>query len=301
MKRVNEDNVKEAMRGGGIKLTLPRFNDELLRKQITWDGWIRWGSFTTLAAIFVWFIVLNPVLGAGSSGLVMILLIMGWLGLNSINAKTGRELAQVSMVLDQDPKRAEGWIALALARKPLLRWVRLMIYHRLAIVRHREQDFAESAAICRGVLEYSLGPAEASRAHLLLILTEASLEIRDMGTAYSSLSQLYGMKVSLVEALQRLSLQIRYEVMTGNYGAAVANIESKLELVELLPAMQCGIVHRLLAIGAERYGDRELAERLNKRAWLLCGDKVIRGIGEDIANSKGMTMVGGEKGLNLGK
>ena len=271
IRRINKKiKTPEKQSQMGIQLETPKFNEQLLRRQIILDRLIRMVAFTGILGAFFWFTLFSTTILPVSNVIMIVLLMMGWFAINSINARTGRELGQVSSVIDQDPERVEKWIALALARRPLVRWVRLMIYHRLAMVRHRERNFAEAAAISRIVLGYPLGPAEGSRAHLLLLLTESSLEIHDIQTAYSSLSRLYSMPVSLTEALQRLSLQIRYELLTGNYDSAISNLDEKLEMVELLPAPQCGVTHQLLAIAANRCGNHDLAEWLQKRANLLC-------------------------------
>ncbi|WP_145079671.1 hypothetical protein [Poriferisphaera corsica] len=267
------------------------FSEEELAKQLKVDGLLRWGSLAILGGVFVWFLLFGPSgqgenggSGFEGSGLLMVLLIVGWFMLNSVNARTGRELGQISGLVDRDPGRVMVWAGMALKRKPLLKWVRLMIYHRLAMVRHRQGHYVESAAICRGVLKHGLGPAEGSRGHLLLIWAEASIELRDMTGAYEALRQLHGMRLSLLEGLQRLCLQIRYEVIVGNDAAAVGNLDNKLEMLELLPAAQCGVVHRLLAVAAERIGEAEMAEYLNKRARLLCTEKQLEGLGMSVVN-----------------
>ena len=272
-KRLERGLSEDARR---LELKLPRFSGEAMRRQIAWDSIIRWGLLGLMLAMLVWVLDGESFGKEGMGGVVILLLVMGWFALNMVNARTGRELAQISGVVESDPKSAENWISLALGRKPLLKWVRLMIYHRLAMVRHRQHEFAESAEICSAVLAYRLGPAEGTRSHLLLMLTEASLEMGDMGKAYASLTDLYKQKVSLIEALQRLSLQIRYELVTGNYTAAATNIDAKLEMIELLPAAQCGVVHEMLSIAASQTGGLELAEYLDKRAKLLCETEQLR-------------------------
>ncbi|WP_432797908.1 hypothetical protein [Poriferisphaera sp. WC338] len=260
---------------------LKGFDVRVLRRQLAMDLFLRWVSGVGMVVLLVY------VFGAGGDGIAftlgVVLLIFGWFALNAVNARTGRELSQMTGIIEIDPAGAERWLAGVMERRPLIGWVRLMIYHRVAMLRHKQERFSESAAICRSVLGYRLGPAEGTRGHLLLILSEASLEIGDIASAYSALRELYGMRVSLMEALQRLALQVRYELMSGNERAAVTGVDGKMEMAELLPGPQCGAVHEMLRIAAERCGEIELAMRLKARSELLCSqtqrDKIREGLG----------------------
>ena len=246
---------------------LPVFDPRDLRRQLSIDQLLRWVAAIAMLIILVY------VFTAGSNSILLTLgiisFILAWFTLKAINARTGRELSHISNIIDADPERAEHWLAAAVQRRPLITWVRLMIYHRLAMLRHKQQRFLESAAICRSVLAYRLGPAESSRAHLLLILAEASLETRDIPTAYSALSQLYNIPLSLTEALQRLALQTRYELLSGNHAAALQNLTAKIEMAELLPAPQCGAIHQMLYLAATRAGHTQSATFLDQRVRLL--------------------------------
>ncbi len=173
-------------------------------------------------------------------------------------------------MIDAEPELTEDRIAHHLHARPLLGWVRLMLYHRLAGLRHRQHRFGESATICAAILRYRLGPANDARPHLLLMLVEASLECHDLANAYHGLSRLYGTRLSLIEALQRLALQTRYEVMCGYHQHALHHQAQKIQLAELMPAPQCGEVHAVLATAATHMHDNQLAAWLWQRAELLC-------------------------------
>jgi len=199
-----------------------------------------------------------------------VVVIGGWIGMSLVSAKVTRDLPQLTAMVDSNPAVAEDALVDLLERKPLLRWLRLLLYHRLAAVRHHQQRHAETVMICRGVLSYPLGPAEPARAHLLLLLTESSLAIGDVYGAYHALTGLAHAKLSLTEALQRLALQTRYESMIGADDAALWALEHKLALAELMPAVQCGSLHALWARSADRAGRDDLAGWLWSRAELLC-------------------------------
>jgi hypothetical protein len=170
---------------------------------------------------------------------------------------------------DQDPVGAEAILAAALQRKPLHRVLRLMLYHRLAVLRHRQERWGEAAAISQAVLRYRLGPAGAVRVHLLFLLVESRLNARDLAGAHAGLLELHAMPLGLAEVLQRTALQTRYEVAAGYDDQALSNLESKVQAAELMPALQSGGLHALLAEAAQHRGQMDLATWLQRRAELL--------------------------------
>lgn len=213
--------------------------------------------------------------------LVVMLLVFGWIAMNTISANVWRALPAVTMMIGRNPAAAEDGLARLLKRRPLMRWVRLLLYHRLAAIRHRQHRFQESAAICRAVLGQPLGPAGKQRGSLLLMLAEASLQCRDLYGAYAALCELHREKLGLAERLQRLAIQTRYEVLTGHDRAALGGLRDKLLLAELMPAEHCGAVHAMLTVSARRAGRADLADWLWRRSQLLCGaeklDRLARG------------------------
>lgn len=213
--------------------------------------------------------------------LVVILLVVGWIGVSTISANVWRALPAVTAMIARNPDVAEDGLARLMKRRPLMRWVRLLLYHRLAAIRHRQHRFQESAAICRAVLSEPLGPARRQRGSLLLMLAEASLQCRDMHGAYGALYELHREKLGLAERLQRLAIQTRYEVLNGHDRAALGGLRDKLMLAELMPAEHCGAMHAMLTASARRVGRPELADWLWRRSQLLCGpeklDRLVRG------------------------
>jgi len=214
--------------------------------------------------------------GSLLSLLAIFLAVFVWIYLNNLSARASSQLPHITAMIDSDPPAAEHALAEQLRRRPLLRWIRLMLYHRLAMLRHRQHRFAESAAICHTLLMYPTGPGRDSRAQLLLMLTESRLECRDVLGAYFALQSLHETRLSLVEHLQRLTLQTRYEVTIGADRAALRAAHQKIQLVELLPAPQCGAVHAMLATAARRADQQNLARWLWQRVELLCTPEQVR-------------------------
>jgi hypothetical protein len=245
------------------------FSEATLRNQLRLDASLRWGALLLLIVVFVEGSALR---GAGSVVVNLITLLAGglWVGTSLISANVAQSLGRIHDMLDHNPASAEAVIASGLARKPLQRHVRLALYHRVAVLRHRQQRFAESAAICRSLLSLDQRRSLESRPHLLLMLVEAALHTGDIAGAYDALLELHHMKLRLGERLQLFALQTRYEVSTGHDAAAVANLQQKVAMAEMMPAPQCGMLHAMLSSAAARLGQHDRATWLGKRAQLLC-------------------------------
>jgi hypothetical protein len=108
------------------------------------------------------------------------------------------------------------------------------------------------------------------RTHLLFLLTEADLNIGELAGAHAALLDLHRATLGLMEVTQRAALQTRYEVLAGQDQQALSNLEQKIQSAELMPAVQCGGLHAMLAVAAGRRGERELESWLRRRAELFC-------------------------------
>lgn len=271
--------------------TVPPFRRSRLERQLLWDSAARWVLFVGL------FLALAPSLfGAllgGQAGaaqgdgatFLLLLVVVGWVWLSVSSTKVARQLGLISMLLDEDVTEAESRIAQGLDRKPLQRTVRLLLYHRLAVLRHRQNRFEEAGAICHALLTRHLGAAEQVRVHLLLMLAESRLHCGDAAGAYASLAELHQRSLRLLERMQLVALQLRYEVALGQNDAAMQHIAEKVKLIELMPAAQCGAVHAMLAVAATRAGRPRLADWLHRRARLLCSEPQLETL-NDLLNDE---------------
>jgi hypothetical protein len=250
-------------------LRCPPFRPALLRRQLALDIAAYLGVIAVVIPLTLVSLALDRHTGGPWSVAALIAMASLWVWVGRVNAGATVELAQVTAALDKDAPAAEAGIARALRRWPLHRALRLMFYHRLAVLRHRQERWAEAAAISQAVLRYRLGPAAGVRSHLLFLLVESRLNARDLAGAHAGLLELHGMTLGLGEVLQRTALQTRYEVAAGYDAQALDNLESKVHAAELMPALQSGGLHALLAEAAQRRGDAPLAAWLRSRAELL--------------------------------
>jgi len=248
---------------------IPPFSPDRFFRELWIDSAIRWTLLVAVIVAAVCLIAFN--LTNSPVGLAVVMLMaFGWIGINSISAGVWRSLPEATAMIGYNPAAAEAALAQLIKRRPLMRWVRLMLYHRLASIRHRQHRFHESAGVCQAVLSEPLGPARRQRGPLLLMLAEAKLQCGDLFGTYTALLDLHREPQTLVESLQRLTLQTRYEVLAGLDRAALTGVRHKLLLSELMPAEHCGAMHAMLTTSATRSGQLELADWLGRRSKLLC-------------------------------
>lgn len=251
------------------------FKPEWFAKQIAFDDMMR-GLLIAGVVLAVLLTLLLPGL-ALVSGIIAPAVVLGlWLWLSVSTARVARSLATFGPLMATEPSQAEDALREMLKVRPVMRWARLLSYHRLAGLRHLQRRFAETAAICLCLLNQPLkGPAAATRPHLLLMLAEAQLEIGNLPGAYHALAHLQQVKLGLAESLQRLAIQTRYELAIGANDSALHRARAKVELAELMPAEHCATMHAMLATAAQRTGKTRQSDWLWERTRLLAGPELM--------------------------
>jgi hypothetical protein len=258
--------------GKALLKTVPRFSARRLHWQVRLDWALRLG--TAVAVVIVLLAVSAQAGGSWLAVTLAVVLALGaWMLINGISSRTSAALSRLTAMVEDDPAEAEAHLAWHLRRRPLLKWVRLLLYQRLAILRHQQRRYDEAAAICEQVLSYRLGPAEGVREHLLLLLAEARIDRGDARGAYPAIATLYPMTLPMIESMHRLTLQTRYELLAGYPERALWQHGHKLRLAELMPAGPAGALHAMLATAADRCGQGQLATWLWQRVELLATDE----------------------------
>jgi len=254
------------------------FSHADFEKRLAFDTALRQIIFTfagiALGAVFVLPLLGLPHTELISSILAPLVLLFLWLRVSTTTAKVSRALPLIGANIVDQPAMAERMIFEQLGRRPVMRWARLLTYHRLAALRHHQRRFEETADICQHILSQpTTGPAaaplRAARSHLLLMLAEAHLCTGNVPGAYHALDDLHRTKLSLTDALQRLALQTRYALKIGDWAHALDHGRDKVQLAELMPPPQCGAMHAMLATAAQKQGRDDLAGWLWERTELL--------------------------------
>ena len=259
----------------GNQATAPcaAFDADRFDREVSIDNGARWVLISglillclpTAASVFLNVLVQEP----EWFSTLMVGVIVAWIWISTTSTRIARQLSSIVSLTDHDPEAAEGLLGQVMTKWPIQRPVRLMFYYRLALLRHRQMRFYESAAICQCVLAQPVAATAKLRTSLLLVQTESLLHIGDVSGAFAAIHQLHQSSLRLSDRLQLLPLQIRYELMADQNEAVLVHLKERVRLAELMPSFQCGAVHRMLAVAAERIGQLPLKNWLNARAVLF--------------------------------
>src|SRR4051812_5077858 len=164
---------------------------------------------------------------------------------------------------------AEQRIERTLKTFSLFKSVKVLGLHHLAMLRHAQSRYRETAMLCRAVLAQRLGTLNGLGRQSRLMLADALLGMDDLPGAYDAIIRLYDQRLSLAEALSLLKIELDYESRVGAWPQMLQNVRTKVELTELMPAATSARCQALLALAAMKSGRTDLAEWLRRRAELL--------------------------------
>ena len=202
----------------------------------------------------------------------IILLIVGilWLVLSYRSVRGSRiAAASPSLIASGQYDAAEQRIVAAMHSFSLFRTVKLLTLHHLALLRHAQQRWQETVMLCRALLRQRLGPAAGLGKSTHLILAEALLELGDLSGAHDCLLGLYDQRLTLGEAIRLQSVQLDYLSRVGAWDQMLQEVQTKIQLAELMPADGAARVQALLALAARRGGRDDLSTWLRRRVELL--------------------------------
>lgn len=199
------------------------------------------------------------------------LLAIAWLMLNVSSAK-GTRIAAASPSLISSGKfdEAEQQIDHVLRTFSVSKTAKLLSLHHLAVLRHAQKRWQESAVLSRALLRQKLGPTlQNLDKPARLILADSLLELGDTNGARDAIAALYDQRLSLGEVMNLLSVQLDYQSRQGQWAEMLANVMQKVQMAELMSAKGAARVQALLALAAKKMGRPDLADWLRRRAELL--------------------------------
>lgn len=216
-------------------------------------------------------LVLPPIVAPQLPGGVALLAIaVFWVVLSYNSAKGARLSADApALIAAGQYEQAEEQIDESLKRFSVIRAVKFQTLHHLALLRHAQKRYRESAMLCRTLLRQRLGPAASLARPVRLLLADAMLELDDVQGTYDALSGLYRDRLSLGEALNLLSAQLDYESRVGAWERMFHEVMSKVQLAELMPASSAAKAQAMLALAARRVGREDFCGWLRQRTELL--------------------------------
>jgi hypothetical protein len=238
-----------------------------LRRDLTLSSMLKYA----LIGIGLGCLLFGPMFGSGLALTVTIILIGGvWLVLSYRSAK-GSSLAADSPMLIASGQfdEAEQRIEQVLRTFSLFRAVKLLSLHHLAVLRHAQRRWRESALLSRALLRQRLGSLQSISRSSRLMLADSLLELGDMAGAHEALCGLYRERLTLAEAMNLLVVQLDYEARIGAWKAMTHNLMAKIQLAELMPSASAAKTQAMLALAASKLDRDDWAKWLAGRAALL--------------------------------
>ena len=207
----------------------------------------------------------NPLTSINTLGLLMVCIL--WVLLTLSSVKGGQAAHEVdTMLAGGNYDAAEARLQKLLRRFSIYRSTKLMACHKLAILVHARQQFAQSVQICRLLQAQRLGPVRALAIDSELLLTDALLMLGEMNSSHTHLSRLARYRLNLNQQLTLLPIRLGYELRCGAPDAVLARLETKMHLISLMPPYEAAQSSALLAMAARREGKPLLCKYLWTKA-----------------------------------
>ena len=255
-----------------------------LRRDLTLGRALRFAAGVAIAVV----VVATSARGAGTWGFLVVVAAVVGSGLVSVRLNRSARAAADSpqLIAAGEYDQAEEQIERVLGTFWSQRTAKLVGLHHLAVLRHAQRQWRESALLAGALLRLSrpgwvgrwlagqstrqvawLPPGLARTARLML--ADSLIEMGDLAGAHDALAGLYAERLSLTEAMNLLVIQLEYEAHVGAWASMLANVGHKVQLAELLPTAPAARTQGLLALAAMRSGRDDLARWLRRRAELL--------------------------------
>jgi hypothetical protein len=242
--------------------TISRF-----RRDLTIGAFVRTVLVTGAAAGFL----IGPLAGTWGNGTMLLMAIVAvWMVLSYRSLK-GSRLAADSPFLIATGRfdEAETRINAALRSFSLFRTAKLLSLHQLAVLRHAQRRWEESALLCRALLGQRLGGLSGLSKPSRLLLSDNLLRLNDLSGTHDALARLYRQRLNLSEAISLQQVQLEYLARIGAWDQMLAQVKSRVQLAELMPPSPSARTQAMLALAAKKTGHAELAEWLSRRAGLV--------------------------------
>jgi hypothetical protein len=174
-----------------------------------------------------------------------------------------------SLIAAGQYEEAERRIDQALRAFSIFRHVKVLGLHHLALLRHAQKNWHESAMLCRALLGQKLGALNGLGKPARLMLADALLEMGDVRGAGEAIADLFRQRLSLAEVMKLLAVRLDYQSRVGEWGQMMEGVTHKVQLAELMPAGSAARAQALLALAAKRVGRDDWSEWLRRRAEVL--------------------------------
>src|SRR4051812_21053708 len=211
--------------GGGCMLTVDTAISRY-RRDLTL-GWVLRAAF--VAGVLASF-MLPMLVATFEPAIGLAIVAAAWLMLNSQGVRGARlAAASPSLISSGRFEEAEQHIDEVLRGFSISKTPKLLSLHHLAVLRHAQRRWDESAVLSKALLRQNLGPAlEGINRPARLILADSLLELGDASGAQDALAGLRDQPLSLLEALNLLSVQLDYQSRVGAWDEMLADVMFKV-------------------------------------------------------------------------
>jgi hypothetical protein len=193
-----------------------------------------------------------------------------WVMLSITSAKNSRILApSPELIASGQFEEAERRIDESLRAFSISRTSKLMGLHHLAVLRHKQRRWQESATLCRAVLSQRLGATEALGRSSRLMLADALLELGDLRGAGEAIDGLRDQQLGLAELMAMLQVELDHQSRLGAWERMLGGLPTKVQLAEIMSPPAAARVQALLALAAHKAGRPDWADWLRRRVELL--------------------------------
>jgi hypothetical protein len=214
-------------------------------------------------------VISGPVFGLHGDEMIPLAVIGAvWLAL-SYRSMLGLRMAadSPSLIAAGQFDQAEARIDSVLRSFGLFRTSKLLGIHHLALLRHAQRRWRESALLCQALL--SQRNVQGFTRSSLLLMADSMLQLGDLRGAHAALAGLFRQRLGLNEALALQLLQLDYASRIGAWESMLEGLAAKVQLSELMPSLNAARSQSLLALAANKTGRKQLANWLRGRAGLL--------------------------------
>lgn len=215
-------------------------------------------------------ILAEPVFGRDNGVFVLMFVGAAWVLLSYRSMQRTRIAADSpSLIAAGEFDRAEDHIDAALRTFSIFRTAKLLSLHHLALLRHAQHRWRESALLCQAVLSQKLGSLQSLAKTTLLLLADSMLQMGDLKGAFDALARISRLRLNLAEALTLQILQLDYGSRIGAWESMLQGVGVKVQMSELMPTLNAARSQAFLSLAAYKSGRLELASWLSRRAELL--------------------------------
>jgi hypothetical protein len=166
-------------------------------------------------------------------------------------------------------EQAEQQIEHTIRGFSMLRSIKLLSLHQLAVLRMAQRNWSDAAVLSRAILAFRHGRDQALPRASLLVLAGAAVRLGSLCDAHAAISRLRAMPLSLDEQLTLLLMECAYLAKIGAWDSLVHSIDAKSRMAELMPTEVSAQTQAYLALGARRVGRKDWESYLLQRCCLL--------------------------------